>query len=146
MAGMGRAALCQRGKSGTKVLIEDYINEIRDSLNYLAPRDFPGIPWAERIEFSARQPLLRAFGPDVEWRWYPGILPLWRDQDADRAGFVPGGDFRRQCRGLCGIHRGHPYRCRKYLQLFENNYLARALTANRGNIKIGLAAAATRST
>ena len=54
MEGMGKAQLYKRAMCGTKKLIEDYITEISDALEYLAPRDFQGIPWAERMEFYQR--------------------------------------------------------------------------------------------
>jgi len=54
MAGMGQSRLYQRAKCGTKVLVEDYINEIRDSLEILSPRELASVPWAERIEFFQR--------------------------------------------------------------------------------------------
>ena len=54
MAGMGQAKLYQKAKAGTKHLIEDYINEIRDALVHLSPRRFQGIPWAQRVEFFQR--------------------------------------------------------------------------------------------
>ena len=54
MDGMGKPQLYLRAKCGTKKLIEDYITEICDALEYLAPRDFKTIPWAERIEFFQR--------------------------------------------------------------------------------------------
>ena len=54
MDGIGKGQLYMRAKCGTKQLIEDYINEISEALEYLAPRDFAGIPWAERVEFFQR--------------------------------------------------------------------------------------------
>ena len=54
MAGMGKSQLYDRARCGTKLLIEDYIAEICDALDYLSPRVFPGISWAERIEFFQR--------------------------------------------------------------------------------------------
>ena len=136
-------ALYQRAKAGTKVLIEDYINEIRDALNYLAPRDFPAFPGRAYRVFPARQPLLRALGPYVERRRYPGLLPLWRHQDADSQGLCPA-VISAPVPGPCGIDRGQARTDAEYLQLFENNYLARALTENRGNVKISFRVA-TRS-
>ena len=48
MAGMGQSRLYDTALCGTKHLIEDYIEAICDSLDYLSPRVFPGISWAER--------------------------------------------------------------------------------------------------
>ena len=49
---------------------------------------------------------------------------------------MPGGDFGASAGAFVASIVGTRTDA-EYLQLFENNYLARALTANRGNIKIG---------
>jgi len=137
MAGMGRAALYQRAKSGTKVLIEDYINEIRDSLNYLAPRDFPGIPWAERIEFFQRashcygRSALMLSGGGTLGYFHFGVIKTLIEQRLCPA-VISGASAGAFVAAIVGTRTDA-----EYLRLFDNNYLARALTANRGNIKIG---------
>ncbi|MCB1732700.1 MAG: DUF3336 domain-containing protein, partial [Halieaceae bacterium] len=137
MAGMGRAALYQRAKAGTKVLIEDYINEIRDSLNYLAPRDFLGIPWAERIEFFQRashcygRSALMLSGGGTLGYFHFGVIKTLIEQGLCPA-VISGASAGAFVASIVGTRTDA-----EYLQLFENNYLARALTANRGNIKIG---------
>ena len=54
MAGMGKSALYQRARTGTKELIDEYINEICDSLIHLSPRHRKSVSWADRIEFFQR--------------------------------------------------------------------------------------------
>jgi len=145
MAGMGRAALYQRARSGTKLLIEDYINEIRDSLHYLAPRDFPGIPWAERIEFFQRashcygRSALMLSGGGTLGYFHFGVIKTLIEQGLCPA-VISGASAGAFVASIVGTRTDA-----EYLSLFENNYLARALTANRGNIKIGFASGNTIS-
>ncbi|MCB1616673.1 MAG: DUF3336 domain-containing protein [Pseudomonadales bacterium] len=54
MGGMGKPVLYTRAKSGTKKLIEDYIDEICDALNYLANPLLETIPYDRRFEFFHR--------------------------------------------------------------------------------------------
>ena len=57
MAGMGNPKLYAKARSGTKVLITEYIDEICDALEYLSPRRFKGISWADRVEFFQSETL-----------------------------------------------------------------------------------------
>ncbi len=54
MGGMGRAGLYAHARSGTKHLIEDYIEEIASTLEYLADEDSGDINPAEKHEFFRR--------------------------------------------------------------------------------------------
>ncbi|WP_286696042.1 DUF3336 domain-containing protein [Spongiibacter sp. UBA1325] len=54
MGGMGAPVLYQRALFGTKQLIEDYINEIADSLNYLASNQTSDITSEQKQEFFQR--------------------------------------------------------------------------------------------
>jgi len=54
MGGMGNAALYAVAKYGTKDLIIEYIDEIADSLRYLARLDSPEITFAEKLDFFQR--------------------------------------------------------------------------------------------
>jgi len=54
MGGMGRGTLYRRAKFGTKKLIEQYIDEIDDSLRFLAELDAPEIPVQEKLDFFYR--------------------------------------------------------------------------------------------
>jgi len=54
MAGMGRSSLYRRAQFGTKHLIEQYIDEIDDSLRFLADLDSRHISLSERTEFFYR--------------------------------------------------------------------------------------------
>jgi NTE family protein len=54
MGGMGRSSLYRRAKFGTKKLIEQYIDEIDDSLRYLAELDSDHISLQEKMDFFYR--------------------------------------------------------------------------------------------
>jgi len=54
MGGMGRSSLYSRAKFGTKRLIEQYIDEIDDSLRFLAELDSDEIDVQEKLDFFYR--------------------------------------------------------------------------------------------
>lgn len=54
MGGMGRSSLYRRAKFGTKKLIEQYIDEIDDSLRFLAELDHDEIDVQEKLDFFYR--------------------------------------------------------------------------------------------
>ena len=54
MGGMGRSSLYRRAKFGTKQLIEQYIDEIDDSLRFLAELDDDAIDIQEKLDFFYR--------------------------------------------------------------------------------------------
>ena len=54
MGGMGRSSLYRRAKSGTKKLIEQYIDEIDDSLRFLAELETDDIGVQEKLDFFYR--------------------------------------------------------------------------------------------
>ena len=54
MGGMGRSSLYRRAKFGTKQLIEQYIDEIDDSLRFLAELDDDAIDVQEKLDFFYR--------------------------------------------------------------------------------------------
>lgn len=54
MGGMGRHSLYNRAKFGTKTLIEQYIDEVDDSLRFLAEVNTPQISVQEKLDFFYR--------------------------------------------------------------------------------------------
>ncbi|NKI16119.1 DUF3336 domain-containing protein [Spongiibacter sp. KMU-166] len=54
MAGMGNDLLYQRAAFGTKALIEEYVTEIGDALEYLASDEANAISEAEKLDFFQR--------------------------------------------------------------------------------------------
>jgi NTE family protein len=140
MAGMGQAKLYQRARCGTKVLIEEYIREIRDSLEYLSPREFEGIPWAERIEFFQRashcygRSALMLSGGGTLGYFHFGVLKALIEQKLCPT-VISGASAGAFVAAVVGTRTDQ-----EYLELFEDNYLARSLTQNNSNIKIGFGA------
>ncbi len=54
MGGMGRSSLYKRAKFGTKKLIEQYVEEIDDSLRFLAELESDDVPLQEKMDFFYR--------------------------------------------------------------------------------------------
>lgn len=137
MEGMGKAQLYKRAKCGTKNLIESYITEISDALEYLAPRDFESIPWAERIEFFqrashcyGRSGLMLSGGGTLAY-FHLGVLKALIEHGLCPA-VISGASGGAFVAAIVGTRTDA-----EFLALFEDNFLARALTANPDNIKIG---------
>ena len=54
MGGMGSSKLHQQAKAGTKTLVEDYIDEIVDALQYIAELDSDEISTTDKLDFFYR--------------------------------------------------------------------------------------------
>lgn len=54
MCGMGKAVLYNRALSGTKVLIDEYVNVVVESLKFIAAASETEIPRAEKVDFFRR--------------------------------------------------------------------------------------------
>ncbi len=138
MGGMGKSALHQRAMCGTKVLIDDYINEICESLLKLSPRHLESVPWAERVEFFQRashcygRTALMLSGGGTLGYFHFGVLKALIEQGLCPV-VISGASAGAFVAAVVGTHTDE-----EYLGLFEGNYLARVLTTNSSNIKIGL--------
>jgi len=137
MAGMGNPKLYRRARLGTKHLIDDYINEICDALQYLSPRRFKGIPWIERIEFFqvashcyGRSALMLSGGGMLGY-FHFGVLKALIEQNLCPV-VISGASAGAFVAAIVGSRSDE-----EFLALFKDNYLARALTENRENVKIG---------
>ncbi|MEH6582489.1 MAG: DUF3336 domain-containing protein, partial [Halioglobus sp.] len=137
MAGMGQAKLYLKAKAGTKHLIEEYINEIRDALVYLSPRQFKGIPWGQRVEFFQRashcygRSALMLSGGGTLGYFHFGVLKTLIERELCPV-VISGASAGAFVAAIVGTRSDA-----EYLALFEDNFLAKALTENRGNVKIG---------
>jgi len=138
MAGMGKSALYQKAKCGTKLLIEEYINEICESLQQLSPKRLKSIPWAERIEFFQRashcygRSALMLSGGGTLGYFHFGVLKSLIEQQLCPV-VISGASAGAFVASVVGTHTDA-----EYLALFENNHLARELTTNNADIKIGI--------
>lgn len=138
MAGMGKSTLYQRAKTGTKVLIDEYISEICDALLQLSPRYLNSVPWAERIEFFQRashcygRSALMLSGGGTLGYFHFGVLKALIEQELCPV-VISGASAGSFVAAVVGTHTDE-----EYLALFENNHLARELTSNNDDIKIGI--------
>ena len=137
MAGMGNAKLYQKARGGTKVLIQNYIDEICDTLTYFSPRSFKGIPWADRLEFFqdashcyGRSALMLSGGGTLGY-FHFGVLKVLIEQKLCPV-VISGASAGAFVAGIVGSRTDE-----EFLALFENNTLARALTENNDNVKLG---------
>jgi TAG lipase/steryl ester hydrolase/phospholipase A2/LPA acyltransferase len=137
MAGMGNVKLYQEARLGTKLLIQAYIDEICDALDYLSPRHFRGISWADRIEFFQRashcygRSALMLSGGGTLGYFHFGVLKALIEQKLCPV-VISGASAGAYVAAIVGTRSDS-----EFLKLFDNNYLARVLTENRGNIKVG---------
>ena len=137
MAGMGNAGLYQRAKCGTKHLIESYINEVSNALEYLSRRDLDTVPWADRIDFFQRAShcyglsALMLSGGGTLGYFHFGVLKVLIEQSLCPV-VISGASAGAFVAAIVGTRSDD-----EYLALFEDNFLARELTANRGDLKIG---------
>ncbi len=138
MAGMGKSALYQRAKCGTKVLIDEYISEICESLLQLSPRHLDSVPWAERIDFFQRashcygRSALMLSGGGTLGYFHFGVLKALIEQGLCPV-VISGASAGSFVAAVVGTHTDE-----EFLALFENNQLARELTSNNEDIKIGI--------
>jgi TAG lipase/steryl ester hydrolase/phospholipase A2/LPA acyltransferase len=137
MAGMGNIKLYQKARLGTKILIKEYIDEICDALEYLSPRYFKGISWAERIEFFQRashcygRSALMLSGGGTLGYFHFGVLKALIEQQLCPV-VISGASAGAFVAAIVGTRSDT-----EFLALFKNNYLARALTENSDSIKVG---------
>ena len=138
MAGMGKSALYQRAKTGTKTLIDDYISEICDSLVHLAPRHRKSVSWADRIEFFQRashcygRSALMMSGGGTLGYFHFGVLKALIEQELCPV-VISGASAGAFVAAVVGTRTDE-----EYLALFDDNYLARELTSNNDDVKLGL--------
>jgi TAG lipase/steryl ester hydrolase/phospholipase A2/LPA acyltransferase len=137
MAGMGKSALYRQAKCGTKHLIEDYIKEVSDAVEHLSPRTLGSVPYADRIEFLQRashcygRSALMLSGGGTLGYFHFGVLKALIEQSLCPV-VISGASAGAFVAAIVGTRSDE-----EYLKLFEDNYLARELTANRADIKIG---------
>lgn len=137
MAGMGKSALYQRARCGTKALIEDYIREVSDALEYLSPPRFKGVELADRLEFFRRashcygRTALMLSGGGTLGYFHFGVLKTLIEHQLCPV-VISGASAGAFVAAVFGTRTDA-----EFLELFANNHLARALTRNSGEVKIG---------
>lgn len=137
MAGMGKPQLYKKALGGTKHLIEDYVAEICSAMEHLSPRRFKGIPWRERIEFFqrashcyGRSALMLSGGGSLGY-FHFGVLKTLIEQKLCPV-VISGASAGAFVAAVVGTRSDE-----EFLALFEDDFLARSLTQNNEDIKLG---------
>ncbi len=137
MGGMGQAALYRRALSGSKDLISDYMDAICDSLDYLASSHADEIPLGERLHFFQRashcygRSALMLSGGGTLGYFHLGVLRALIQQGLCPE-VISGASAGAFVVAILGTRSDQ-----EFLSLFDEGYLADALTSNRNNIKLG---------
>ena len=111
MGGMGKNALYTQAKFGTKRLIEQYIDEIDDSLRFLAELDADEIDIQEKLDFFYRANIcygrsaLMLSGGGVLGFYHLGVVKALMAEKACAKSY-----FRVQCRFPDSRCNGNTYR------------------------------------
>ena len=146
MEGMGKPQLYQRAMCGTKKLIDDYIEEICDALTYLASSELEAISWAERVEFFRRashcygRTALMLSGGGTLAFFHLGVLKALIEQELCPA-VISGASGGALVAAIVGTRTDE-----EFLAVFEDDRIARALTENRADIKLGFGKQSTIDT
>ena len=137
MAGMGNPKLYRKARSGTKFLINEYIDEICDALEYLSPRRFKGVSWADRIEFFqvashcyGRSALMLSGGGTLGF-FHLGVLKALIEQKLCPV-VISGASAGSFVAAAVGTRSDE-----EFLALFKDNYLARVLTETSDKANVG---------
>jgi NTE family protein len=137
MGGMGRPRLYDRAYTGTKLLIGDYVDAICDSLERIASPAAAAIPLGERLHFFQRashcygRSALMLSGGGTLGYFHLGVLKALMEQGLCPE-VVSGASAGAFVAGILGTRTDE-----QFLALFEDDYLAGALTENRGKIELG---------
>ena len=111
MGGMGRNSLHLKAKYGSKKLIEDYVDEIDDSLRYLAELDSPDISRMEKLDFYYRanhcygRSALMLSGGGVLGFYHLGVVKALLEQDL-LPRVISGSSAGALIAGVLGTHTG----------------------------------------
>lgn len=136
--GIGKSQLYARARCGTKLLIEEYIQEVDESLEHLSRKSLKTIPWGERVEFFQRashcygRSALMLSGGGTLGYFHFGVLKALIEQKLCPI-VISGASAGSFVAAIVGTRTDA-----EFLALFENDELAKALTRNRGQMKFGL--------
>lgn len=138
MGGMGKAPLYRKAKLGTKQLIEDYINEICESLIYLSSINSKNVSRAECIDFYRRashcygRTALMLSGGGTLGFFHFGVLKALIEQGLCPV-VISGSSAGAIVASVAATHSDE-----EYLELFESGSLLEALTSVNRNAQGGL--------
>lgn len=137
MGGMGRPVLYRRALTGSKLLISDYIDELCRSLEQLASPAADDIPLGKRLHFFQRashcygRSALMLSGGGTLGYFHFGVIRALIEQGLCPE-VVSGASAGAFVAAVLGTRTDN-----EFLALFEDRWLARELTANRGDVRLG---------
>lgn len=137
MGGMGRPALYARAHTGTKDLVNKYIDAICGSLEHITNAGPDSIPMGERLHFFQRashcygRSALMLSGGGTLGYFHFGVLRALIEQKLCPE-VISGASAGAFVAATLGTRTDA-----EFLALFEDDYLAKELTANRNGIKLG---------
>lgn len=109
LGNMGNPALYTRSRVGTKHLIEEYINQVCDSLNFLCDNPIPGFSTADKLRFfrdtltSYGRPALLLSGGATLGMFHLGVIKaLWEKGLLPQV--IAGSSVGAVIAGLLGVH------------------------------------------
>tara|TARA_E500000305_G_scaffold57008_1_gene45494 strand:+ start:1058 stop:2599 length:1542 start_codon:yes stop_codon:yes gene_type:complete len=138
MDGMGRPVMYAQAHTGTKLVVDKYIDAICGSLQRIANTDAESIPLGERLHFFQRashcygRTALMLSGGGILGYFHFGVLKALIEQQLCPE-VISGASAGAFVAAVLGTRTDT-----EFLALFDNDYLAKELTANRGNIKLDL--------
>lgn len=137
MAGMGKSQLYRSAKCGTKLLIEDYVNEICAALEHLSSVEPGGDAWLDRMDFFERashcygRSALMLSGGGTLGYFHFGVLKALIEQ-GQCPQVISGASAGAFVAAIVGTRTD-----KEYLKLFEKNFLAHELTEDREDLNLG---------
>lgn len=138
MAGMGKPILYTKAKFGTKKLIEDYIQEISDSLHHLASDEHKQVPLDKRFEFFRRashsygRSALMLSGGGALGNFHLGVVKVLLEQHLLPI-VISGSSAGAFIAGVVGTHTDQ-----ELLQMFEDGSFPKMLSEGADEFKFEL--------
>lgn len=138
MAGMGKPILYTKAKFGTKKLIEDYIQEISNSLLHLASDEHKQVPLEKRFEFFRRashsygRSALMLSGGGALGNFHLGVVKVLLEQHLLPI-VISGSSAGAFIAGIVGTHTDQ-----ELLQMFQDRSFPKTLSEGADEFKFEL--------
>lgn len=136
--GIGKPVLYSRAKGGTKILIDDYVELISDSIKYLSRLDDKIIPLEEKLEFFRRashcygRSALMLSGGGALGNFHLGVVKILVEENLMPV-VISGASAGAFVAAIIGTHTDA-----EYLEMYENGSLLEALSQGAGKFKFSL--------
>ena len=138
MCGMGKPILYTRAMSGTKILIDEYVETICDCLRYLAKLDDSIIPLEQKLEFFRRashcygRSALMLSGGGVLGNFHLGVVKILIEEKLLPV-VISGASAGALVAAIVGTHTNS-----QYLKMFNDGSLFDALSQGAGKFSFSL--------